>query len=101
MGALTGSQGGVTMLVLQIAAIVAVMYFLFIRPQSQARKKAAAMLAALKKNDEVMTAGGIVGKVRDIRDSLITIESGGSTLVVDRSRIVRVGSVSAQVGPGI
>ncbi|HEY4319772.1 MAG TPA: preprotein translocase subunit YajC [Gemmatimonadales bacterium] len=100
MGALTG-QGNLTMLVLQIAAIVAVMYFLFIRPQSVARKKAAAMLAALKKNDEVMTAGGIIGKVRDIRESLITIESGGSTLVVDRNRIVRVGSESAQVGPGI
>ena len=46
------------------------MYFLFIRPQAQARKKAEAMLAALKKGDEVMTAGGIVGKVRDIKESL-------------------------------
>lgn len=87
--------------VLQIGAIVAVMYFLFFRPQTQARKKAAEMLAAIKKGDEVMTAGGIIGKVRDIKDTLITVESGTSTIVVDRSRIVRVGNQTATVGPGI
>jgi preprotein translocase subunit YajC len=100
MGALSG-QGGLPLLALQILAIVAVMYWMFIRPQSQARKKAAEMLAALKKNDEVMTAGGIIGKVKDIREALITIESGTATIVVDRSRIIRVGNQTAQVGPGI
>ena len=89
------------MLIMQIVAIVAVIYFLFIRPQSQARRKAEEMLAALKKGDEIVTAGGIVGKVRDIKESLITIESGTSTLVVDRSRIVRVGNQSTSVGQGI
>jgi len=87
-------------LMLQIAGILAVMYFLFIRPQSQARKRAEAMLAALKKGDEITTAGGIVGKVRDIKDALITIESGSSTLIVERSRIVRVGTQKAATGPG-
>ncbi len=85
----------------QIAAIIGVMYFLFIRPQSLARKKAEAMLAAMKKGDQVMTAGGIVGKVRDIKESLITIESGTSTLIVDRSRIVRVGDETSTAGPAI
>ncbi len=90
---------GLSLLVIQIGAIVAVMYFLFIRPQAQARKKTEAMLSALKKGDDVMTAGGIVGKVRDIRESLITIESGTAQVVVDRSRIVRVGNQSADPGP--
>ena len=62
-------------LLLQITAIAMVFYFLIIRPQGKARKQAADMLAALKKGDEVTTAGGIVGKVRDIRDHLVTIES--------------------------
>jgi preprotein translocase subunit YajC len=88
-------------LLIQIAAIIGVMYFLFIRPQAQARRKAEEMLAALKKGDEIMTAGGIVGRVRDIKESLITVETGTATVVVDRSRIVRVGGQSAPTGPGI
>jgi len=87
------------LLVIQIAAIVAVMYFLFIRPQAIARKKAEEMLAGIQKGNEVMTAGGIVGKVKDVRESLVTIETGTAQIVVDRSRIVRVGSVSATTGP--
>jgi preprotein translocase subunit YajC len=94
------AQGGMVLLV-QIAAIIGVMYFLFIRPQAQARRKAEAMLAALKKGDEIMTAGGIVGKVRDIKESLITVDTGTATVVVDRSRIVRVGGQTAVTGPGI
>lgn len=88
-------------LVIQIVAIVAVMYFLFIVPQKKARQKAAAMLAGIQKGNEVMTAGGIVGKVRDIRESLITIETGTAQIVVDRSRIVRVGDQTSAAGPAI
>jgi preprotein translocase subunit YajC len=94
------AQGGMVLLI-QIAAIIGVMYFLFIRPQAQARRKAEQMLAALKKGDEIMTAGGIIGKVRDIKESLISVETGTATVVVERSRIVRVGGQSAATGPGI
>lgn len=94
------ASGGMVLLV-QIAAIIGVMYFLFIRPQAQARRKAEAMLAALKKGDEIMTAGGLVGKVRDIRESLVTVESGTATVVVERSRIIRVGTETAASGPGL
>ena len=88
-------------LVIQIVAIIAVMYFLFILPQSKARKKAAIMLAGIQKGNDVMTAGGIVGKVRDVKESLITIESGTAQIVVDRSRIVRVGDQTTAAGPGL
>ena len=94
-----GAGGGLTMLLVQVAAIGAVFYFLILRPQAKARKAHAELLTQLKKNDEVMTAGGIVGKVRDIKEvesgtvkeTRVTIESGTSTLVVERGRIVRVG----------
>jgi len=98
----TGS--GITVLVLQMAAIGLVFYFLILRPSSQARKKHAELLGNLKKNDEVMTSGGIIGKVRDIKEvevqpgvkeTRVTIESGTATVVVERGRIVRVGSESA------
>jgi preprotein translocase subunit YajC len=94
----TGSSGGagLTMLIVQFGAIIAIFYFLLIRPQSQARKKHAAILAALKKGDDITTAGGIIGKVKDIKEDRVTIESGSSTLVVERSRIIRVGEA---VGP--
>ena len=94
----TGASGGtgLTMLILQFGAIIAIFYFLLIRPQSQARKKHAQILSALKKGDDITTAGGIVGKVKDIKDDRITIESGTATLVVERSRIIRVGEA---VGP--
>lgn len=82
-------------LIAQLLAIGAIFYFLIIRPQSAARARAEAMLNAMKKGDTVVTAGGIVGKVKDIKDSLITIESGTSSLVVERARIVRVGDQSA------
>lgn len=84
-----------TLLIVQLLAIGAIFYFLIIRPQGAARKKAETMLAAIKKGDSVVTAGGIVGKVKDVRDNLITVESGTSSLVVERARIVRVGDLSA------
>jgi preprotein translocase subunit YajC len=84
-----------TVLLLQILAIGAVFYFFIIRPQSAARKRAEEMLAALKKGDDVTTAGGIIGRVTAVKENQITIESGTASLVVERARIVRVGSQSA------
>jgi preprotein translocase subunit YajC len=99
----TGSGSGLSVLLLQMVAIGLVFYFLILRPSSQARKKHAALLENLKKGDEVMTSGGLVGKVRDIREietdgikeTRVTLESGTSTVVVERSRIVRIGSSGA------
>lgn len=86
-----------TVLLLQVLAIGGVFYFFIIRPQSAARKKAEEMLGTLKKGDDVTTAGGIIGKVVAVKENQITIESGTSTLVVERGRIVRVGTQSADL----
>lgn len=85
-------------LMLQFMLIGLVFYFLIIRPQSKARKQAAEILAAIKKGDEVTTSGGIIGKVREVKDLHLVIESGTAQLVVDRTRIIRVGDVAT---PGI
>ena len=106
-GTQSGSGGGLTVLLLQMVAIGLVFYFLILRPSGQARKKHAELLAHLKKGDEVMTSGGIIGRVKDIRDveadgvkeTRVTVESGTATVVVERSRIVRIGGASAQSAP--
>jgi len=74
------------------------------RPQSTQRKKHDQALRAMKKGDEVVTAGGVVGEVIYIKqtvkdgasapsmDDRITIKSGESRLIVERGRIARVSS---------
>jgi preprotein translocase subunit YajC len=99
----TGSGSGLSVLLLQMVAIGLVFYFLIIRPSSQARKRHADLLTRLKKGDEVMTSGGIIGRVKDIKEIdtqglkefRVTIESGTATVIVERSRIVRVGAGAA------
>lgn len=88
-----GAGNPLPILMLQFGAIILIFYFLLIRPQSQARKKHAELLAQIKKGDDVTTSGGIIGKVKDVKDDRLTIESGTATIVVERSRIVRVGQV--------
>jgi preprotein translocase subunit YajC len=99
----TGSGSSLMVLVLQMAAIGLVFYFLILRPSGQAKKRHAALLENLKKGDEVMTSGGLVGKVRDIKEvesegvkeTRVTLETGTATVVVERSRIVRIGGSTA------
>ncbi len=69
-------------------ALIAVMYFLMIRPQMKRQKEHKAMLEKITKGDEVLTSGGIAGVVTDIGDNFITVE------VADNVRIrVQKGSV--------
>jgi preprotein translocase subunit YajC len=91
----TGGSGSAAILLFQIVAIGAVFYFLIIRPQGKARKQHEQMLGALKTGDEVVTSGGIIGEVTGIEDDRVTIESGDSTLVVRRDRIVQIGGTPA------
>ena len=103
----TGTGGGLSVLVLQMAAIGLVFYFLILRPSGQARKKHAELLSNLKKGDEVMTSGGLIGRVRDIKEvesdgvkeTRVTVETGTASVVVERSRIVRIGGATAPGAP--
>lgn len=100
--------GGIPLpaLLFQMAAIFAIVYFLFIRPQQKQRKSHEARLLELKKGDSIVTAGGIMGEIVDMKKSTkdgqpvatledrITIKSGEARLVVERGRIARVISPS-------
>ena len=90
--------GGLSLLLFQIVAIGLVFYFLILRPQSLARKKHEELLKNIKKGDEVTTAGGIIGKVKEVKGDRVTIESGSATLVIERARIIRIGDSAPAPG---
>ncbi|MEZ5937668.1 MAG: preprotein translocase subunit YajC [Hyphomonadaceae bacterium] len=85
-----GAAGGslIGSLILPIG-MIAIFYFLLIRPQQQRQKKHKEMLGNLKKGDEVVTSGGIIGKIFKISDDEITIDTGeGQKLRVIRSMVL-------------
>ena len=88
----SGQQSGSALFIflLQIVAFVAIFYFILIRPQRQQAKKHEELLKGVKRGDEIVTAGGIVGEVVHVKDNLVTIKSGEAKLVVERERIVKV-----------
>ena len=80
--------GSDLMAFLPMVAIFVVFYFLLIRPQQKKAKEAKAMLDALQKGDEVVTAGGILGRISKIGDQYVTVEVADKTeLTVQRGAI--------------
>lgn len=98
-----GARNTMIPFLFQIGAIFAIFYFLMIRPQQKQRKAHEAAIMAIKKGDQVVTAGGIVGEVLHIKEGLkdgkaapgmgdhLTIKSAESRLIVTRGRIASVG----------
>ncbi len=79
-----------------MALVVAVMYFLVFRPQSKKAQEQAKMLSALKRNDEVVTTGGIIGRIHEVGDKVITLEVAPNVrLRVERSHIASMSSHKA------
>jgi preprotein translocase subunit YajC len=68
------STGSDLMTFLPMIAIFVVFYFLLIRPQQKRAKETRAMLEALQKGDEVVTAGGIVGRIAKLTDQYAAVE---------------------------
>lgn len=64
---------------LPLILMFVVMYFLMIRPQQKRAKEQKAMMDALAKGDEVITAGGILGRVSKVTDTYVTIEVAPNT----------------------
>jgi preprotein translocase subunit YajC len=65
-----------------------VMYFLMIRPQQKRQKEMKAMMDALTRGDEVVTAGGILGRVVQVKDAYVTLEvATGTEMVVQKNAV--------------
>lgn len=68
------SPGGQLAPLLMMVLFIVIFYFLLIRPQQKKAKEHQAMLSALSVGDEVVTAGGILGKVAAIGEGVVTLE---------------------------
>jgi preprotein translocase subunit YajC len=86
------AAGGTDLLsFLPLVAIFVVFYFLMLRPQQKRAKETKAMLEALQKGDEVVTVGGIVGKIAKLTDQYATVEiANGVEVTVQRQAIATV-----------
>ena len=97
-------------LLVQFTLIIGIIYFLMVRPQQKQRKQHEESLRALKRGDEIVTNGGIIGEVIHIRemnkeagsklDDRVTIKSGESRIVVERGRIAKILGAASTTSQG-
>ena len=104
-------RGSSNFLIIQFVLILAIIYFLMIRPQQKQRKRHETTIMSLKKGDDIVTVGGIIGKVVHIKEGVkdgapaatmsdaVTIQSGESRLIVERGRIARIGATATGAPP--
>ena len=85
-----GGGPGIVAFVLQIGAMIAIFYFLLIRPQRRQQERHRQLLSTLQRGDRVVTSSGIVGEVVHIKEDEVTIRSGESRLVILRSGIANI-----------
>ena len=93
----TGAAEGVTGMfgqfgqMLPLVLMFVVLYFVMIRPQMKRQKEHKAMIEAVGKGDEVVTSGGLLGKITKVSESFLTLEvASGVELQVQRSAVVQV-----------
>ena len=89
-GAAAGGMSSLTQM-LPLVLMFVVLYFIMIRPQMKKQKEHKAMIDALGKGDEVVTAGGLLGRIAKVGDAYVSIEIAGNVEVqCQRSAVVQV-----------
>ena len=82
-GAATGSMmSGVVMMV----AMLAIMYFMLIRPENKRKKEAEQMRSSVRKGDKITTIGGIVGTVVDVKENNIVVETSADQVRIELAK---------------
>ena len=86
-----GEAGGSLFSLLPLVVIFVLFYFLLIRPQQKRAKQHKEMVAAIKKGEEIVTNGGLLGKVTDVDDNFVTVEiASGLNVRIQRQAIAQV-----------
>ena len=88
-GQAAGGEPNTLMSFLPLIIIFVIFYFLLIRPQQKRAKEHKAMVEALSKGDEVVSQGGLLGKVTKVGDSFVTLEVADGTVAVDQRAVTR------------
>jgi preprotein translocase subunit YajC len=79
------------MSMLPLVLMFVVLYFVMIRPQMKKQKEHRAMIEAITKGDEVVTAGGVLGKISKLGESFLGVEvANGVEIQIQRSAVVQV-----------
>lgn len=89
----TGAAGSESSLLslLPLVAVFVVMYFIMIRPQMKRQKELKSMIEALAKGDEVVTTGGVIGKITKVGESIVGLEvANGVELQIQRGAVAQV-----------
>jgi len=77
-------------LFVQLALIFMIFYWLLIRPQRKEKDRHQAMITALRKGDEIVTVGGIIGTIVHVAEDRLTVKTGENTrLILERSKVSR------------
>ena len=86
-----GAPGGQFQFALLMAAFIALFYFMLIRPQQKRAKEHQALVSKLAAGDEVVTTGGLLGRVTDVGDPFITLEiADGVRVKVQKVQIAQL-----------
>jgi preprotein translocase subunit YajC len=86
-----GASGGGFSQILILVVFVAIFYFMLIRPQQKRMKDQQAMLSKLASGDEVVTSGGILGRITEVGEVFITVEiADGVRIRVQRTQITQL-----------
>lgn len=90
--AAVGGMGGMGMTLVYIVIMIAVFYFLLIRPQKKREKQTRSMLNDMRPGDEIITIGGVMGKIVSIKEESVLVESGAdrTKLRFEKSAIKQV-----------
>ena len=75
MNFLTAPAAGMSSSIIMMIAMIAIFYFMLIRPENKRKKEAEQMRSTVKKGDKIVTIGGIVGTVVDVKENRIVIET--------------------------
>ncbi len=99
-GAPAGAQsGGGSMMLIMMVLIFAVMYFFMIRPQQKRQKELVKFRNALEKGQKIITAGGIYGTVKEVKDAYVLMEVDNNVSIrVDKNMIMKDPADLAQQG---
>lgn len=98
----SGAAGSGWSSMIMIVALIAIFYFFMIAPQQKKQKKINAFRDGLRNGDKVMTAGGIYGRIRDIKDNAVILEiADGVRIKIDKNSIYQSMQDVAETGADV
>ena len=97
----TGAGSGWSSMIM-IVALIAIFYFFMIAPQQKKQKKINAFRDSLRNGDKVMTAGGIYGRIREVKDNTVILEiADGVRIKIDKNSIYQSMQDVAEAGADV